>query len=494
MRLIEIIPSGVDWTQDTEDRSQIRASLDQLAEDLNARGMRWSDIGLLWLVNSRQVAAQDEDLTDAQQAFDRLVLRTLTEFCADQEAWPALIGSTAKAAFCFSDAMEQSDISDGLMWVAFVHRLLPRVALGIEITKRGRHDRRDAGRLALERAMERLTADINAALDLDLTPERACAGALGLVFTSGSGHVAAATGGVDFRDCYGVGQELVRAARTLDLTLAGGCASNRVPHQSQCLYYSTDAPGGGLEYNATYDHGAVVALLPAAQTLVQLDHPYKPTASDEKLTIDFHPHERYSDSRYFCIRSIDRRPPREFLQEHWTEISAAEFQDMVDHGLPIPAKPKAHYFSIASSPDPNPRSLWPNIPVYFEKVGGDVLLRLVRAEAADAYFYPVRMTPKELVHNAQELRDSLRANGTHGDSLVAFLCESRKYVLEELGSNEEVETLASARPERGSVIGVYLNGEYSTGEERSIGYHNYSQIGVIFNETTLDDLPPDWRS
>jgi len=492
MRLIEIIPAGVDWTVDADDRTQIRASLDQLAADLNTRGMSWSDVGLLWLANSRQVTADGEDLANAQQAFDRLLLDVLVEFCADQDAWPALIGSTVKAAFCFSDAVKQSDLSDGLMWVAFVHKLLPRVAVGIEITEHGGRDRRDAGRLALERAVTHYTAEINSAFDLDLTPGQACSGALGLVFTSGSGHVAATTGGVDFRDCYAVGQGLVEAARAFELTLTGGCASNRVPHQSQCLYYSSDSRDGRREYNATYDHGAVVAILPAAQALVQLDHPYE-RASDERLTIDFHPHEQYSESRYFCVRSINRRPPRDFLQEHWTEITPAEFQEMVDKGLPIPAKPKAHYFSIASSPDANPRSLWPNIPVYFEKVGTEVLLRLVRAEAEDAYFYPVRMTPEELVNNAQELRDSLEANGSDGDSLVTFLCESRKYVLEDLASNAEVEILASARPEHGGVIGVYLNGEYSTGEERSIGYHNYSQIGVIFNESASDGLPFDLR-
>lgn len=491
VRLIQIIPSGTNWSADLDDRSHIRASLDRLSEDLSGRGLGWADVGLLWLANSRKMTAESGDVATVQQAFDSLVLDTLTEFCEQQGAWPSLIGSTVKAGFCFSDTAAESDIGDGLMWVAFAHQLLPRVSLGLAITAKDSSERRDAGRLALQRAADGLTADINAKLGLNLDAPRACAGALGIIFTSGSGHIAGPESDVDFRDCYGVGQGLLQAARDLELTLTGGCASNRIPEQSQCLYYSADTAGGGREYKATYEYGAVVALLPAAQTLVQLDHPYT-RASDQRLTLTFHPHEQYSEGRYFCVRKINGRPPREFLEEHWTEISSDEFQAMVDERSPIPAKPKAHYFSIASSQDPNPMSLWPNIPIYFEKVDGEVMLRLVRAESEDAYFYPVRMTPDELIRNAEELRESLEVNGGPGDSLVAFLCESRKYVLEELGKNDEVETMAKARPEAGNVVGVYLNGEYSTGEERSIGYHNYSQIGVIFNEGTVEDVPSDW--
>lgn len=491
MRLVQIIPSGRNWSPELDDRVQIRASLDGLSRDLSERGLRWTEVGLLWLANSRKMTGEASVIATVQQAFDDLVVDTLTEFCEQQGSWPSLIGSTVKAGFGFSDTMEEFDIGDGLMWVAFAHQLLPRIPLGVAVTTKDSSERRDAGRLALQRAVDELTTDINAKRSLNLEPARACVGALGIIFTSGSGHIAGPESDVDFRDCYGVGQGLLQEARRLELTLTGGCASNRVPEQSQCLYYSTETSGDGLEYRATYDYGAVVVLLPAAQTLVQLDHPYT-RDSDQQLALTFDPHEQYSEGRYFCVRSINGRPPREFLEEHWREISPEEFQVMVDERSPIPAKPKAHYFSIASSDDPNPMSLWPNIPIYFEKVGNEVMLRLVRAESEDAYFYPIRMTPDQLVHNAEELRDSLEVNGGLGDSLVAFLCESRKYVLEELGINEEVETMAQARSKGGNVLGVYLNGEYSTGEERSIGYHNYSQIGIIFNEGTIEDLPPDW--
>jgi hypothetical protein len=489
---MQVIPSGANWSTDSDDHSQIKASLDRLSEDLGARGLRWADVGLLWLANSRKMSVEPGTVATAQQEFDTLLLDTLTEFCEQQGAWPSLIGSTVKSAFCFSDAVAESDIGDGLMWVAFSHRLLPRFSLGIAVTaKDNSQERRDAGRLALEQAVASFTADLNANLGLNLEPATACSGALGIILTSGSGHIAGPGSDVDFRDCYGVGQGLLQAAERLGLSLTGGCASNRLPEQSQCLYYTVDAPGGGREYRATYDYGAVVGLLPAAQTLVQLDHPYT-RSSDQRLTLDFHPHEQYAEGRFFCVRSINGRPPLDFLKEHWTEISPEEFQAMVDERSPIPAKPKAHLFSIASSQDPSPRSLWPNIPIYFERVRGEVLLRLVRAESEDAYFYPIRMTPDELIRNAQELQESFEINGGPGDSLVTFLCESRKYVLEEEGNNGEVETMARARPEAGNVLGVYLNGEYSIGEERSIGYHNYSQIGVMFNEGTVDDLPPGW--
>lgn len=38
-------------------------------------------------------------------------------------------------------------------------------------------------------------------------------------------------------------------------------------------------------------------------------------------------------------------------------------------------------------------------------------------------------------------------------------------------------------------VGIYLNGEYSTGQLESIGYHNYSQIGVMLPQRSVNDLP-----
>jgi len=377
------------------------------------------------------------------------------------------------------------------MWVALCHQLLSRMAVGIEIIEPNSVDRRSAAKIAVNRAVDDALGIVDAEIGIRLPPLGVCEAAVGLVLTSGSGHVAAAVGGVDFRDCYGLGQGLLAAAKELNLVTIGGCASNRRPYQSQCLYYSIPETEHRQTYQATYQYGAIVAIVPAARVLVQLDHPYKRISSDT-LTLDFSAHEQYEEGKYFCVRSIDGRSPREFLQEYWTEISADEFQEMVDGGEPIPAKPAAHYFSIASSSDRNPRSIWPNIPIYFEKVGDEVLLRLVRAEAEDAYFYPIRMDYKGLIENAEELRDALSVNGHTGDSLVTFLCESRKYVLEALDSNAEVENLAEAIPPEGNVFGVYLNGEYSTGQERSIGYHNYSQMGMMFGDRKSSDLPPGW--
>jgi hypothetical protein len=484
-RLIEIVPSGCNWSASSGDRKQIEKSLERLHDALRSRHLDWSDVGLLWLTNSRDFASCNGDVQveQAQRQFDVEVVEALALFCQLHNHWPALIGATVKGSFCFSDQCTEADVNNGLLWVAFIHRLLPRIPIGVEIT----------GRLATRSAVNALTEALNSNLGVDLTPQATCDDAVGIIFTSGSGHVAAAVGGVDFKDCYGLGQGLLQEAEGLNLTIIGGCASNRASHQSQSLYYSIESEDGAGAYHFTYEHGAVLAILPAADVLMQLDHPYKIT-TDSRLTLGFHSHEKYSDSKYFCVRSINGKPPREFLQQHWTEISADEFQDIIDRGLPIPAKPKAHYFSIASSSDANPRNIWPNIPVYFEVVDGEVLLRLVRAESVESYFYPIRMTPDGLIENAEELQNSMRLNSSRGDSLFAFLCESRKYVLEDLGLNAEVEALAMARPEEGNIIGVYLNGEYSTGQERSIGYHNYSQLGMILTARDEIDLPPTWRN
>jgi hypothetical protein len=46
-------------------------------------------------------------------------------------------------------------------------------------------------------------------------------------------------------------------------------------------------------------------------------------------------------------------------------------------------------------------------------------------------------------------------------------------------------------PDHSQIIGWYVNGEYSTGERRSIGYHNLSQVNAVIANRSVRELP-EW--
>jgi hypothetical protein len=75
--------------------------------------------------------------------------------------------------------------------------------------------------------------------------------------------------------------------------------------------------------------------------------------------------------------------------------------------------------------------------------------------------------------------------------VLSFLCESRKYLLNEQRSNVEAEVFLSAMPQAETKVGIYLNGEYSLGHRHSIGYHNFSQITAALPARSVRELPVD---
>jgi hypothetical protein len=188
------------------------------------------------------------------------------------------------------------------------------------------------------------------------------------------------------------------------------------------------------------------------------------------------------------VRLINDRPPVEFLSDYW-DYTVTELERMADEHTAIPSKPRAHLVTIASSLNRFDDNAWPNVPIWLDREENEILLRLVRAEADDGNYYLMELKPEYLVDNARDLMASVTTNFSDETSLLAFLCESRKYVLDSIGSNAEAEAMLAAAPADGSVIGIYINGEYSTGAPSSIGYHNYSQISAIIPRRPITSLP-----
>ena len=147
--------------------------------------------------------------------------------------------------------------------------------------------------------------------------------------------------------------------------------------------------------------------------------------------------------------------------------------------------------TIASSLNRWDKNAWPNVPIWLDREGDEILLRLVRAEADDGNYYLMEMKPEYLHRNAEDLVTELRTSMSSEATLVSFLCESRKYVLNKIHSNAEAETMLTGAPDDGALVGVYINGEYSTGATTSIGYHNYSQISAVIPRRPIRSLPEE---
>ena len=124
----------------------------------------------------------------------------------------------------------------------------------------------------------------------------------GLLFATGSGHIDAQEI-IDFKECYSVGQELLSEAteendKAGDFSIFGGCATNRVEGQAQCLYHS-ELIDDQVSYRFHYEHGAVLTLLPYTNDSAFLAHPYQRDDAVEQLDITWHPHDRYTKGSRF---------------------------------------------------------------------------------------------------------------------------------------------------------------------------------------------------
>jgi TIR domain len=495
--ILTVVPYGENITERRPEPERIRQTLERLQDELRQLGLQWKDVSLLYIANSRDSANHA-----GQNDFDQMLCGVLTAVCDEQGWYPSLVGSTVFSSFYSHRGTVVEDIDNGLLLIAFCSGALDRIPVARDISS-SVEDRRFAARNVLSRVKEVARNELQEELGMDVSGTTVAESSVGLLLTSGSGHIDQQET-IDFKECYAVGQELLNEARTEtgalkgNIEIIGGCASNRNTGLLQALYFSTTV-GTKTQYRCTYSHGAVMALLPYIRGRYSLQHPYI-HADVESLDIEFceDDDDRYAENRYFTVRQINGRTPIEFLSNYWP-FTVEELEKLADEHVAIPATPKAHLVTIASSLSRHHPDIWPNVPVWLERRGDEIVLRLVRAEDKESNYYlmelgqTLRQAVERLRPNAAALRKSFERTATDGDTLVSFLCESRKYVLNDQRSLAEADEMLRDLPPALTSIGIYLNGEYSTGQIESIGYHNYSQMGVMLPSRPLDDLPAFFR-
>lgn len=429
--ILAVVPYGENVPERRIDASRVESILGSLEATLEQAGFTWRDVSLLYLANSKLSIDHGK-----QQDFDQAVRSGLQSFSDKRDWFPSLIGSTVFGSFYSHQGRVEFDIADGLLFVAFVSAALDRVPVSRDISS-SLEDRRFAARNALNRAQRAASDELREETGVEVPPQSLAEASVGILLTSGSGHIDQQEA-VDFKECYAVGQELLNEATARhtgalksNVEIVGGCATNRGPGLLQALYYS-ETIGTRTHYAYTYSHGAVMALLPYTRGRFSLQHPYKRVDIGE-LEVEFDPHDEYADGRYFYVKTINGKTPIDFLADYW-DFTRADLEKLADEHIAIPAVPKAHLVTIASSLSKYHSGIWPNVPVWLEKRDGEILLRLVRAEDEDSNYYlmelgsDLRQAVEHLRPNAASLRRSFEDSATRGDTLLSFLCESRKYV------------------------------------------------------------------
>lgn len=480
--VLQVVPYGENVASGVTQSRQVVQILERLEAGLETEGLKWHDVSLLVLFDSKS-ARSDKDQLESNDS----IRVGLEEFCADRKWHPPLVGTSVFCSFFHHATESGPEVGDGLLFLACASSVLPKIPVACEITEHTA-DRRYAGKRALEQGIQFLRQDMQDILGVDVPSMTVTKSSIGLIFTTGSGHIEAREE-IDFKDCYAVGQELLAAADEHEAQLYGGCATNRTQPQMQCLYYSEEI-GDRTHYRCTYQHAAVLAFLPYTLARPHLRHPYRRVDKMDRLDIEFHHREQYADGRYFYIKRINGRSPIEFLADYWN-YTEEDLVRMTDEKTSIPSEPDAHYVTIASSLNRWDKNAWPNVPIWLDREGDEILLRLVRAEADDGNYYLMEMKPEYLHRNAEDLVTELRTSVSSEATLLSFLCESRKYVLNKNSSNAEAETMLAGAPQDGALVGVYINGEYSTGATTSIGYHNYSQISAVIPRRSIRSLPEE---
>jgi hypothetical protein len=477
----DFIPFGDNLDRDADPNIAIADILTKLERRLSERGRAWAEVSLLMLTNSFVALTHEE-----QQRVDQAIKGALTRFCAQREWFPSLIGTTVYSSF-FGDESEQNlDIADGVQFVAVLCDSVPRIPVAFEVSA-SVEQRRDAGLNVVKACLHAYRELISVASgDPGVGPRPST----GILFTSGSGHVEASED-IDFTECYALGQELLGGLADPP-HIIGGCASSKSGDYFQCLYYSQDTRDG-VRYESTYQHAAVFALIPHAESRYVLQHPFQQLTPATPLDIVWDHKDKYEDGRYYYVESINGRAPVDFLAGYW-KVPKDQLLKMEQDHTPIPLDERTFLYTIASSRRADDRIIWPNVPVWFEKVNGKTMLRLVRAEESTSNFYLMvmgevgpertlrRASEQALTENCVDLVNHFRAFNRDGDgraTMLSFLCESRKVLLDKMKSNMEAEFVTGRLPRTGQMIGIYLNGEYSVGSAGSIGYHNFSQISAI---------------
>lgn len=463
----------------------------QLEKQLFEQGRNWDDVSLLMLLNAKEVVdssalADDEvdedEVIKQQRVSDKNLVTALRAFCAERGHFPPLIGTTVHGCYFSDRGFEEPEVRDGLVLVAYTSLVMRAVPVAVEKSAR-KNDRKYAGINAVLKCLKAYRDEMQATYGKAPRPADVHRSTTGIIFTSGSGHIGAKQF-IDFNDCYAVGQELRNDAG--GASLVGGCSSNRNSKQFQCIYYAKLERGEEV-YDFTYDHAAIVAFLPEAPSEYLLQHPYE-LAKEDPLALEFDHTDQYDDGRYFYIETINGRAPMEFLEDYW-DVTTEDMETMLEQSTPIPAQMKTFDYTIASALSRFERSIFPNVPIWFRKIGEKKLLRLVRAEAEGSPYYLMKMKRDGLRDNVLSLAEHFDREIGEPSAVVCFLCESRKYLLDANDSNVEADTTLASMRDAHVKLGIYLNGEYAVGPPDAVGYHNFTQISAITPMRDIAELP-----
>jgi hypothetical protein len=488
--VLDFVSHGRNLDGDLSVADNVAGILDGLEHSLRGHGMSWNDVSLLILLNSTSFRDTDE-----QRAADEQLIETLTRRCEKRGWFPSLMGSTIFSSFYSDLGEKQLDISNGVHLIAVISGVLPRIPVAAEVSPD--IDRRPlAGKNVVAQGVQSYLAAATAhAASLDSTT--------GVLFTSGSGHVAAEED-IDFKECFALGQQLLHADEVDKPVIVGGCSSSKntpdKPH-SQCLYFSVQ-DDRGLSYEFTYQHAATFAVLPHVRADYLLQHPFRHVDSQHRLKLAFHPKGEYQQGRYYYVESIDGIEPIDFFAHYW-DVPKQEMLLMAKQHTAIPLQPKTFLYTIGSSRKAEDEDLWPNVPVWFEEIEGKTMMRLVRAENHDSNFFLMAMgesgptrtlfyhSEEALQQNCMDVVNTFRSLTLPNErsTIISFLCESRKVLLQQNNSNIEAEHMTDALADQDTnSIGIYLNGEYSVGLPKSIGYHNFSQISAIIPQVETVEM------
>ena len=307
--VLKIVPYGESLAGNVIQSRQVVQILERLEAGLETEGLKWHDVSLLVLFDSKSARSEKDQL----ESNDSIKVG-IEEFCAGRDWYPPLLGTSVFCSFFKHAAEGDPEIDDGLLFMACVSAVLPKIPVAYEITEH-EADRRFAGKRALEQGIRLVRQDMQDGLSVDVPGMTVTKSSIGLIFTTGSGHIEAREE-IDFKDCYAVGQELLAASDEHEAQLYGGCATNRTQSQMQCLYYSEEI-GDRTHYRCTYRHAAVLAFLPYTLARPHLRHPYRRVDKMDRLDIEFHHREQYKVGRYFYVKRINGRAPVEFLADYW---------------------------------------------------------------------------------------------------------------------------------------------------------------------------------
>jgi hypothetical protein len=444
--ILDFVIHGANILIDNPADFAVTTHLSALENRLFDSGYRWTDVSLLILANSKMLRTHRE-----QNDVDQSIIQGLTEFCDERNWFPSLLGSTVRSSFFRSYTEENVDISDGVLLVAVISDVLTTIPIAHSFGADNKTNWKMAGYQTVQKCVEAYSRAMLETHGLNLGKDQVQDSSTGLLFTSGSGYVTQEF--IDFTDCYALGQELLTSWD--DLKIVGGCSTNRTANQLQCIYYSA-TPGRRTQYRYTYSQFAAAALLPYASPRFLLLHPYT-LYDDTPLRIEWHPAHQYAKGRYYYVRSINGVSPIDFFSPYW-RLSREKLHQMCETHTPIPLERGAYGFTIASSISSLVGNIWPNAPVWLEKVGNEVMLRLVRAEAHDSNYYLMALgdgsddgATTAIAANSHELQSYFQSYVGRKSTVLSFLCESRKYLLSFMDSNIEAELIPRLIPDHSQV-------------------------------------------